>query len=109
MRTAHVCILFWATSAILWSWMTYTYKLLLGLQAASSLRADTLRDETLGQFNIAQPPALGHRTDVATLARNICQSIEFCLGDEFRGLGPRAALFPLNVAIETLHDAPNCE
>ena len=47
--------------------------------------------------------------DVATLARNICQSIEFCLGDEFRGFGGRAAVFPLKVAIETLHDAPNCE
>jgi hypothetical protein len=109
MRTAHVCMFFWATSAILWSGMAYTYKLVLGFQAASSIRAETLPDKTTAQFNIAQPPALGHRTDVATLARNICQSIEFCLGDEFRGFGARAAVFPVKVAIETLHDAPNCE
>jgi hypothetical protein len=109
MRTAHVCMFFWATSAILWSGMAYTYKVLLGFQAANSIRADAFSDKTIAQFNIAQPPALGYRADVATLDRNICQSIEFCLGDEFRGFGARAVVFPLKVAIETLHDAPNCE
>jgi hypothetical protein len=109
MRTAHMCIFFWATSAILWSGMAYAYKLLLGLQAATSIRIDALPDDIKAVFNIAQPPPLGHRTEVAILARNICQSLEFCLADEFRGVGARAAVFPLKVAIETLHDAPGCE
>jgi hypothetical protein len=89
-------MLFWATLAILWSGMAYTYKALLGFQAANLIRTNTLPDKTIAQLNIAQPPALGHRTDVVTLAPNICQSIEFCLGDEFRGFGARAAVFPLH-------------
>ena len=109
MRTAHVCMFFWATSAILWSGIAYTYKLLLGIQAANSIRTDTLPGKSPAQFDVAHLPPLEHRRDVATLARNICQSIEFCLSDEFRGAGARAAVFPLKVAIETLHDAPGCE
>jgi hypothetical protein len=108
-RTAHMCIFFWATSAILWSGMAYAYKLLFGIQAATSIRIEALPGEFKAPFNIAQPPPLGHRTDVVTLARNICQSIEFCLADELRGVGARAAVFPLKVAIEALHDAPGCE
>jgi hypothetical protein len=61
------------------------------------------KDESL--LDITQLPPLGHRTDVTSMAKNICQAVEYCLGDEHRGLGARAAVFPLKVAIETLHDA----
>jgi hypothetical protein len=89
MRAAHVCMFFWVTSAILWSGMAYICKLLLSLsiQAANSIMTDALPDGAPAQFNIAQLPAFGHRTDVAMLARNVCQSIEFCLSGEFRGFG----------------------
>jgi hypothetical protein len=114
MRTAHTCLVYWASLAILWSGMGYTYQLLAGIAAANAMKNnEAASNETpnldSGYFDITQLPPLGHRTDVATLARNICQSIEFCLADEHRGLGARAAVFPLKVAIETFHDAPGCE
>jgi hypothetical protein len=113
MRTAHICLTYWACTAILWSGMGYTYRLLAGITAANRMNNNAVphgspKTDT-GQFNITHLPPLGHRSDVAILARNICQSIEFCLGDEHRGLGARAAVFPLKVAIETLHDTPGCE
>lgn len=83
--------------------MAYTYKLLLGIAAATSMI-----EKEAGHFDIAQLPPLEHRKDVANMAKNICQSVEYCLGDEHRGLGARAVVFPLKVAIETLHDA-HCE
>lgn len=108
-RTAHTVIFYWATSAILWSGMAYTYKMLLGVQVANTMRTGTTPDTNLAQFDIAQLPPLGHRTDITALARNICQSIDFCLADDFGGVGARAAVFPLKVAIEAFHDAPGCE
>ena len=111
--TAHICLIYWACTAILWSGMAYTYQLLAGIAGPiaidSSVAASGNVKKAPGQFDITQLPPLGHRTDVAALARNICQSIEFCLGDEHRGLGARVAVFALKVAIETLHDAPGCE
>jgi hypothetical protein len=60
MRTAHVCMFFWATPAILWSGMACTYKVLLRFQAVNLIRANTLLDKATAQLNIAQPPALGY-------------------------------------------------
>ena len=109
MWTAHTCMFFWATTIIHWSGMTYTYKLLSEIQVSYSTNANKTADKAPPQFNITQLRTLGHRIDVATPARNICQSIEFCLGEEFAGVGARAATFPLKVAIEALNDAPGCE
>jgi hypothetical protein len=92
-----------ATNCILWSGMAYTYHLLHGLTAATS---GIEKDD--GQFEFTQLPPLEHRKDVASMARNICQAVEYCLGPEHQGLGARAITFPLKVAIETLHDA-HCE
>ena len=114
MRTAHTCMVYWASLAILWSGMGYTYRIIAGIAAENGLKNDaTALGDTLNtdasHSDITQLPPLGHRTDIATLARNICQSIEYCLADEHRGWGARAAVFPLKVAIETLHDTPGCE
>ena len=110
MRTAHICLVYWACMAILWSGIGYTYRLLAGIAAANAIniKAEHPKNDA-ARFDVTQLPPRGHLTDVATLARNICQSIGFCFKDEYRGLGARSAVFPLKVAIETLHDAPGCE
>jgi len=93
LKMSHLCMLYWASTAILWSGMGYSYKML----------------ETFGvNPSIFQLPPLGHRADVTPLARNICQSLEYCMKDEHRGLGKTTAAMPLKVAIEILHDA-GCE
>lgn len=109
-QAAHICLIYWACMAILWSGMGLMYRLLAGISAANAISTNAETHKSgAGEFDITQLPPLEHRQDVAILARNICQSIEFCLKDEHRGLGARAAVFSLKVAIETLHDAPECE
>jgi hypothetical protein len=86
--------LYWATSSILWSGMSYSYALL------SSFHVD---------MSAEQYPPLEHRTDIASLSRNICQSIEYCTLDENKSLGTSIVAFPMKVAIEALNDCPGCE
>jgi hypothetical protein len=95
-RLAHPVIFYWATSAILWSGLSYAYKLLLSIQVTNTMTG-TPPNKNSAQLDIAQLPPLGHRTDITLLARNICQSINFCLADDFGGVGSRAAVFPLEV------------
>jgi hypothetical protein len=111
MRACHICLLYWATTAILNSSLGYTYKLLAGVSATNDdcSTANESLHKNAANFDGSQLPPLGHRIEVAISARNICQSLEFCLEDEHRDLGARAAVFPLKVAIETLNDTPGCE
>jgi hypothetical protein len=88
--------------------MAFSYQLLLSIHTALSMKNSTASGENTSQFDITQLPPLEYRKDIAAMAKNVCQSIEYCLSDEHRGLGARAAVFPLKVAIETLHDA-HCE
>jgi ABC-type antimicrobial peptide transport system ATPase subunit len=90
--------------------MAQIYTLLDGLLAANPLllKATNSSGRQSAHFDITQLPPLGHRKDVATMAKNICQSVEYCLEPEHRGLGAKVITFPLKVAIETLHEA-HCE
>lgn len=112
--TTHTCILYWATSIIMWSGMTYAYQLLATFQAMfSAIQAATANSEDSVQSNILSQlpnlPPLEHRSNPSVLAKNICRSIDYCLEDEHLGMGARIASFPLKVAIETLNDAPDCD
>lgn len=94
LQMAHLSILYWSASSILWSGMGYSYSLLASFQVDPSL---------------ISLPALEHRRDVAVLARNICRSLEYMSREEHRALGITAMVFPLKVAIETFNDAADCE
>lgn len=61
------------------------------------------------QVDISQYPPLEHRTDIAAVCRNICQSVEYCCQDDHKSLGTTIAVFPLKVAIESLNEAEGCE
>jgi hypothetical protein len=94
LHMAHLCILYWSASSVLWSGMGYAYTILASFKVDVSL--------------LGLPP-LEHREDVAVPARNICQSLEYLMTDEHRGMGTSAAVFPLKVAIEAFNDSAECE
>jgi hypothetical protein len=120
LRLAHLCMLYWASSAILWSGMSFTYRLIAGFQAmamaaSTSISVDAasssnnIINNPLQDFDITRLPPLEHRANVASLARNICQSLEYCLSTGQHGLGKTMSALPIKVAIETFHDADGCE
>jgi len=91
LHTAHLLMMYWAASAILWSGFSLTYTIL------SAYKLD------------AHLPQLGHRADRASLAKNICQTVEYCMQEEHELRGKTSTVFPLKVAIETLNESPGCE
>jgi len=110
-------MVFWATSCILWSGLGFIYKVLADFQVQSELQSDSSPSSDASSpspppppmgFHHSMLPPLEHRTDVASLAKNICQSIEYCFKDGSTCIGPTICVFPMKVAIETLHDAPDC-
>lgn len=129
-RTAHICMLYWATLIILWSGLSYMYKILATMRVDEILkniahycdencsiasskdaickRKDQARKLRLAFSDLEHLPPLEHRRDVVSIGRNICQSLEYCLLAEPRRLGPGLAYFPLKVAIEAFNDYPNC-
>ena len=91
LQTAHLCMMYWASTSILWSGMAVAYAFL-----------------TAYGFGAELPP-LEHRADRTVPVKNICQSIEYCFRDEHQSTGKTSAIFPLKVAIETLNDSKGCE
>jgi hypothetical protein len=88
------CMRYWATLAILWSSMKFSYTLLSSLNASSPTAVSEIS---------SQVPPLEHRADVVAMAKNICQSVEYLITKNPE-TGPGRAMFPLKVAVETLGD-----
>jgi hypothetical protein len=91
LRIAHTCMLYWTASMLLWSILSPVYQALGAVQ-----------------FDMSRLPVLQQHLDVAALSRNICQSLEYCLQDEMRGLGSAITIIPLHVVIRILRDYPSC-
>jgi hypothetical protein len=90
---ARTCTTYWATLTILYSGLKYVYSLLSPVVAFLPLIAPG-----------SSLPPLEHRSDTTSLAKNICQSIEYISGGSPEGAA-MLVVFPLKVAIETLADA----
>ena len=90
---AKTCTVYWASLAILWSGMRYVYSLLTPVASYLPLLAPG-----------SSLPPLKHRTDTSSLAKNICQSVEYIDGQSPSN-GIMLAVFPLKVAIETMADS----
>lgn len=115
MKISHICMLHWASTAILWSGMLYLYKVIIGLQAQQAI-IQPLEDESPVNsednsqgFSADQLPPLEHRADISVNAKNICQSIEYSILNEDQTPWTTRGVFPLKVSIEALHDTPGCE
>jgi hypothetical protein len=106
MGAARTCTVYWATLAMHWSGMRFIYSLLGSLAPLPCLPTP----DTLFPSPITGLPPLGHRADPTTVAKNICQSVEYMV-QQSPEVGAMIAVFPLKVAIETLSDAKDigCE
>jgi hypothetical protein len=62
----------------------------------------------IAQFNVKELPPIEPRIDVLAATRDICQSLEFCMQQEMRGLGPAITVIPLMAVIDVLPIFPQC-
>ncbi|KUJ10456.1 uncharacterized protein LY89DRAFT_740167 [Mollisia scopiformis] len=129
LTTAHTCMLYWALTSILWSGMAKIYELLTAMQTEAQLQGSTtissfmpiaspdsdhsghaspdpaspaLSAIDLDLSLFARLPPLEHRADLTQPAKNICQSLEYCMSSKQGTVAAAAAVFPLKVAIEAL-------
>jgi hypothetical protein len=113
MQNAHMCQLYWASTAILWSGMVYVYRVIAGFQAALQPPEEGAPSKSeasaLPELSVDQLPPLEHRADISSVAKNICQSVEYSILNEDMTPWTTRAVFPLKVAIEAFHDSPGCE
>lgn len=119
LRMAGTLMLYWATQTMLWSGMGYLY---IAIQMEVEAIKTALGDSKVGGFShehlaammyelennpdLTQLPPLGHREDILSPARNVCQSVEYCMQEEMLGLGPAAVAAPLGIAFDTLKPHP---
>lgn len=99
MTVAHTCMVYWATCCILWSGLRVLYSLLAVFKAQME-GLSSPSEMPPGVPDLDKLPPLDHGVDPTILAKNICQSMEFCM--QAGPMTPAGAVFPLKVAIETL-------
>lgn len=58
---------------------------------------------------VARLRPLEHRKDLLTLAKNICQTVEFCIQDDKGLQGPGTLLVTLLLATLTFRFSPGCQ
>jgi hypothetical protein len=115
-KYAHICMLYWASTAILWAGMVYMYNVIAGLEALQiQLQSSTETQSTESEggsplgFGVAMLPPLEHRTDLSSPAKKICQTVEYSIVHEDQSPWSTRAVFPLKVCVEAFHDSPGCE
>jgi hypothetical protein len=87
LQIALTCMIYWTALIILWKTMEDAYQRIESIgKDRTQLDADT--------FKTRLPP-LGNRTDLVSLAKYICQSIEFCIHDDMRSSGAGVTVIPL--------------
>ncbi len=126
-RVAHTCMIYWTTMILLWATLSHLYRVLATTELpnevlhgladncsqnfadAESSNAACGEDVQLysNQPDFNQLLPLEPRLDVVTAMRNICQSIEYCMQDEMKSIGPQATVIPLMAVIDTLPALPH--
>jgi hypothetical protein len=114
---AHFVLVYWAVQCMLWHGLFQLHRLMDQLKTALGTAGRV--EELDGQTEAAPLPVeatvkgglfdlrpLEHRADFAAPARNIFQSVEYCLLEETRDSGPRVVASPLRIAMETLRSYP---
>ncbi|RMZ86194.1 hypothetical protein DV737_g198, partial [Chaetothyriales sp. CBS 132003] len=65
-------------------------------------------DGCLRFFDMTKLPQLLPRVDVITVARNVCQSVEFCMQPQNLDFGRTSICTPMNVVLETIKTYDTC-
>jgi hypothetical protein len=117
LQTAQICMLYWMTLVITSSILEDMYDHLSQIQkdeetasqGSNPLLFPENENNTNSSFqstpvssaaiHLRSLPILPHSHNIVSLAKDICQSVEYCLLDEMRCSGPGSALTPLYVAI----------
>lgn len=122
---AFTCMIYWASSILVWAILAQMYQVLGTMQrqnivpeSGSCLTCsntdsgyDTCSCEDgskTAKFDIKELPALESRIDVLGAARNICQSVEYCMQEDMKSLGTSATVIPLMSVIDVLPAFPHC-
>ena len=129
--TAETCLLYWTTQIMLWSGLSFLYGLLATIEMeedafghlVNSNKYTCLKHKTSSdncgsknetdtprsiKFDMRHLPPLEHRLDLVSPARNICQSVEYCMQDKMREVGLAVTSFPLRTVTDVLKDYPDC-
>lgn len=125
LRMAGTMMMYWATTVVLWSGMCELYHFIPTIEVdavdaycfnyPNCLRkpdspchcADLITTSSGSlRFDLSRLPPLGHRTDFLSHARNVCQSVEYCLKNPMQMGGAFTVTAPLSMVFETVkHDA----
>ena len=118
---AYTVMFYWATALILWSGLCQLYQAIYKLDLScreidcfcftcdqKTLHADGNTDSYLHKFDLSKLPSLDHRANFPLLARNICQSVEYCMQESMGQFGAFSAAAPLAIALENLKNIPGC-
>jgi len=122
---AHTVVMYWAGQVMVWRELTWAYQsvsLALDQCTVEKLTIpypdnwsagmvctcnDAEHITCVKHFDPAQLPPLEHRADWPhSAAKNIFQSVEFCLQDEMMGLGPNTVAPALMLTIYRLFNTP---
>ena len=121
LKMSYTMMMYWGTALILWSGLCQLYQAIYKLDLDSQdidcfcLRcdksksdADNEADAHLHKFDISSLPPLEHRANFPSLARNICQSVEYCMQESMGQVGAFSAAAPLAIALDNLRNLPGC-
>ena len=124
--SAYTCMLYWATSLLLWLTLSHMYHTLDTIPPGKVLPGNStpgccsehrkhyyssnssLCNQTMPFDSYTLPP-ISPSLDIMALSRYICQSVPYFQQDCMQGLGPALVAIPLVAVIETLKDVPECE
>ena len=104
LNIANILTIYWATSTILWSGMSQLYRLVQTLDSTESTPKRDINGSS--HSDPSQLPSLDHRLDYRSPARNVCQSVEYCVQDQMLGFGISSVVAPLTILAESLRDDP---
>jgi hypothetical protein len=128
---AFTCMIYWASLILIWAIVSHMYQILGTIQIHNVVPdspaddscldcsndggskdacscEDRARTAHMAQFEINKLPPLERRIDILAATRNICQSLEYCMQEEMKSLGPAATVIPLLAVIEVLPIFPHC-
>jgi hypothetical protein len=122
LSVSHMCTLYWSICIILWGGMFHLYVALATMQPPEEKDGSTspesegcncttavhICNQYATLFDITALPPLQGRDPLAP-AQNICQSFEYCIRAENKGIGAASIAFPLQAAIGTLKEYPGRE
>jgi hypothetical protein len=136
LRMATILMLHWANLCMMWHGMTLLYYHVMAAVPIDRKKLYTLRDvpaklkegispcsddcackmanggdytPCMARFDMSKIRPLEHRDDFLTPARNVFQSVEFCLQKQMKDMGPSSCATPLAIAIETIRPYPHCQ